>query len=323
MAKISHGRTKLVDGDTGEVSKHPGGALSGYCPRAGSMLLETIVPGTGYARRVLINTNCKTWGCLGCRDRLKKLFKLRVETGVSRLKRCAFVTLTYKLESERLEVAGCVARDWAAYLRLLRKESPWIAKMSYLRVMELTKKGTPHHHLVIGTIPEGKKIKCWRGKDFDIEEYQERRATCMCLSHEISRVWFRVTGDSYICHSIPVISARGAAGYMSKYLGKDFEGDRAVALGMQRRWSSSRGWPGSGRQRLEHSEKGEWDRTSWAPGHVGDDIGGGPADLMVRTGDDLDRKISLRETTKRLVRMLERGTHGNANVVAPHVHVKG
>ncbi len=46
---------------------------------------------------------------------------------------------------------------------------------------------------------------------------------------------------------------------MGKYLGKTFgtEG-RLKALGMSRRWSSSRGWPGNGRMRLAPTEQGGW-----------------------------------------------------------------
>ncbi len=46
---------------------------------------------------------------------------------------------------------------------------------------------------------------------------------------------------------------------MAKYLGKTFgQEDRAKELGMKRRWSSSRGWPGAGRMQLEPSLTKDW-----------------------------------------------------------------
>jgi len=46
---------------------------------------------------------------------------------------------------------------------------------------------------------------------------------------------------------------------MGKYLAKTFAAQsRHEALGMTRRWSSSRDWPGSGRIRLEPSLTSDW-----------------------------------------------------------------
>lgn len=114
----------------------------------------------------------------------------------------------------------------------------------------MTKKRTPHHHLVAGTIGNDERLRCWSGK-LPIRKYERRFETCDCTAHDIARHWYAVTGDSYIVHTTPVVGAYGAAGYMAKYLVKTFGQEReAKALGMSRRWSSSRGWPGAGRIRL-------------------------------------------------------------------------
>ena len=251
-----------------------------------------------------MNTNCKTWECVGCRDRLKALFKARVQTGVYRLGRCAFMTITYAAEGRWRQDAESVKKDWAALWRRLKVHEPWIAEMQYLRVMELTKKGTPHHHLAIGAVPSGRELKCWRRDDFWIDDYCARMDRCPCLAHGVARSWLKVTRDSLIVHTMPVLSARKAGAYMAKYLGKEFDNARAEALGMARRWSSSRGWPGSGRLHLAQTDKGGWDRTTYRDGHVETDIVGGPEDLLERSGDDLTKALAERSAADRFIRKL-------------------
>ena len=116
------------------------------------------------------------------------------------------------------------------------------------------------------------KIRCWRGR-LRIQEYERGRASCECLAHDFSRAWFAVTGDSYIVHTIPVYGAGGAASYMAKYLAKTFgEEDRFKALGMARRWSSSKGWPGTGRLRLAPSEGEGWKERVFSYGSLQADL---------------------------------------------------
>lgn len=134
--------------------------------------------------------------------------------------------------------------------------------------MEVTQKGTPHWHLVTGPVTHD-QIRCWSGQLVH-KQYVRRWDSCDCLAHEFSRAWYSVTGDSYIVHAMEVLGARGAASYMAKYLAKTFGAeDRHKALGMSRRWSSSRGWPGSGRMRLAPSEDGGWKERVFAYGHLG------------------------------------------------------
>jgi len=206
------------------------------------------------------------------------------------------MTLTYKAGSERLLAVDCVGKDWRALWRRLRQSEPEIAAMQWLRVMELTKKGTPHHHLVIGAVTG--KVRCWPRDRFRIREYRNGFDSCACLAHRVARQWYKVTGDTYIVHATEVSGTETAGAYMAKYLDKGFDGSRARELGMGRRWASSRGWPGNGRLRLLQTERGGWSRTSWAPHHVDEDILGGDAALMVRSGTDLTHKRSREKARK-------------------------
>ncbi len=226
--------------DTYKDNWDKGRGSSAACPRAGAVMLET----AGGATRQ-VTTNCNTWSCVACRDRNLRRFKAVVSCGCLTLGRCSFITITYKAGSKRLADAGCVQSDWAALMRRLKKQSPWIRKMAYLRVTELTKKGTPHIHAIFGTMPEEKRINCW-GSRFIIGPYKERMETCECFSHQVGRSWLKVTGgDSYICFAIAVTSAKGAGAYLAKYMGKHMQ-ERSVG----RRFNKSRNWPCEKRRRL-------------------------------------------------------------------------
>ncbi len=134
--------------------------------------------------------------------------------------------------------------------------------------MEVTRKGTPHHHLVAGTIPDDERIRCWSG-ELRIQQYLARFDSCECLAHALARHWYAVTGDSFIVHTTPVLGGGGAGAYMAKYLAKTFGAeDRFKALGMRRRWSSSRGWPGSGRQRLGPTVHEGWEERVFSYNRV-------------------------------------------------------
>lgn len=186
------------------------------------------------------------------------LFKARVSIGCLILGRCAFITVTYKVVEARRQNAAYVPKDWKALWRRLPELR---SQLKWLRVMEVTKLGMPHHHLVMGPVPDGMSIRCY-GRQFDWRRFQRSFDTCDCLSHVLSRAWALVTGDSFIVHTVPVVGAEGAGSYMAKYLGKTFGSEqRMKELGMKRRWSSSRGWPGNGRMRLKPTEEGDWYET--------------------------------------------------------------
>ncbi len=284
-----------------------GAGLSSSCPREGSILLES-----WKQKRVLVNTNCNSWRCVACRDRNRARFKAMVASGISHLTRSCFITITYRADAERLHIVGCVARDWKALWRLLRKNEPWLSPLPKLRVMELTKKGTPHFHLVIGNIPSEKRLRCF-GRNFDVVRYRLVFDDCPCVAHVIGRAWQQVQdGESWLVHAVPVAGAKGAASYMAKYLDKEFDGARGEALGMKRRWSTSRNWPSEKRSRLTESLKpAGWRRTVWAARKVLIEELTIDEELLARKETERQKAEARRAVRRRLVKQMEVGKHGN------------
>lgn len=274
-------------------------ATSSNCPRGGQIWLKTPI-----GNEVVMDTNCKTWGCKGCRDRIMSLFKARVEVGCSALGRCAFMTVTYKADSERLQNAECVTRDWKALWRHLKSSPSDTSNLKWLRVMEVTKRMTPHHHLVMGPI-DG-KIRCWSTR-FDVQDYKRRLDSCVCLAHVFARSWRVVTKDSWIVHTVPVTGAAGASSYMAKYLTKSFGTEaRLASVGMSRRWSSSRGWPGSVGLKLAQTDRQGWIAQEFHYGRNHFGLVDESEYLKERAGSDLMLALADRRNGKRVVRTLER-----------------
>lgn len=288
------------------VPEARGQASSSRCPRAGYIELVT-----KSGRTVVMETRCKTWRCLGCRDRIKSLFKARVEYGISHLEGCVFMTFTYRTGEKVAPRARSVTGDWRCLLKKWKANPLW-SGAEWLRVMELTKKGTPHHHLAVGwkSLERrlGNEARCY-GRVFKIKVFQERWDRCDCLSHSMSRLWLSVTGDSYIVHVVPIVGAAGAASYMAKYIAKEFDSRVATDLGMARRWSTSNGFPFGGQVRLAQTDKG-WYRKQWRKSWTGEI--GGPDDLMERVGDmevmEMTRKRKLKGLAMELARKV-----GNVN----------
>lgn len=221
--------------------------------------------------KIVMPTNCKTWACVSCRDRLKALFQARVEAGCSALGQCAFITLTYRYVTRKdgsnsIRNVYSVRRDWRVLLKRLQR-TPWMKALQWLRVIEVTKAGQPHLHLVMGPIPGNVQLRCWRKDRYEARMFIKRKGTCLCFAHTLSSMWERITQDSWIVDARYVLGGRHAAAYLAKYL---FKGalvrERLELLGFTRRWSSSRGWPGNGRMRLLASTKKQWDRVDFYPG---------------------------------------------------------
>jgi len=126
----------------------------------------------------------------------------------------------------------------------------------------------------------------------------------------VARLWFKVTGDSYITHAMPVGGAGGMATYLSKYMMKTFGQDRT---GMSRRWSTSWNWPGNGRVRLRETVRKNWAVVKYMPGHKASDLKEeGPKALLQRTGPAWAVKY-MRISTERASRLeVERMLYGNA-----------
>ena len=247
--------------DTNKDKWYKGSALTSECPRAGHALMRSKKGVT------MVNTNCNSWRCISCRNRNIYRFQRLVKTGMSQSTTSGFITFTYKQGSARLADAQCVSKDWRALWRIVKRADPQLSKSPWLRVMELTKKGTPHIHMVVTKL-EGRRVTC-SGPHFDVQQYRERLADCDCVAHTFGRAWSQVTkGESYIVHGIVASKGSGAGLYLAKYMTKTFDGERAKLLGMERRWSTSRNWEGEKRARFKETLYHEWIRTWWMAGQV-------------------------------------------------------
>lgn len=240
------------------------------CPKRGWIWLTT-----SSNRTVVMETTCKTWGCAACAKKLKALFSMRVEAGISALGRCAFTTFTLRREDEALG-ADYVRVAWKEFSRRWNRTEEGF---QWLKVVELTKRRQPHLHLVMGPV-EG-HLRCY-GPRRKIGDWFRRDRDCACLSHRLSRIWEQVTGDSWVVYLVEVSGGGGAAGYLSKYMAKTHE-QRALLweAGFSRRWSTSKGWPGGGRIRLRQTERGGWKARDM---HSFGTTKPNPPDLEVRVG---------------------------------------
>lgn len=255
---------------------------------------------------LLMRTACKTWGCPPCATSVLALFKARVEIGVSRLGRCAFITVTYRTRAgrRRFQTADVSGKDWRAFLRRLNHEGNM--PNAWLKVTELTQQRVPHHHLLVGPISGA--MRCYRSDTFDARRHLNRIDSCSCLSHTWSRNWLAVTGDSYICHVTPVLGPGGAGAYLGKYMAKNHtERELLGHLGYARRWSSSRTWPGGGRLRLLQTVEGGWNNITWTAMYIEQaEMDRNPRHLLQRTGENLTLALADKRSKRGAQTRLER-----------------
>ncbi len=212
--------------------------LSGeHCERRGAILVARKDPVTQLAdttERWVIGTNCKTWRCPTCRLKRHAMVKMRMVYGCTILEASFFITLTYRKDASQNEDAQSVGKDWYRFLRRWKSRNP---NLSWFRVIELTKKGQPHLHLIAGGL---------------IDVKTEEVESC------VRDAWAMATRrngqiESYIVKAIPVTYEGKVAGYMAKYMVKAFYDQRAKLekMGFLRRFSRSRNWPSPGELHLE------------------------------------------------------------------------
>lgn len=283
---------KPIDG--GKV-RH-GSLLFGKCDRSG--YTELFSKG---GSSIILPTTCKTWGCVICRTKLIGLFKARVEIGVSTLGLCGFITTTYQADNAAHRDAASVAKDWAALWRRLRRKG---RRWKWLKVTELTKRGIPHHHIVLGPLDPKLTVRCHgrtikKGRETQI--YLRRMGTCACLAHIFAREWREITNDSFMCFATPVTDPEGAGSYMGKYMSKQFLEEHREG----RRFSTSRDWPGGKRMRLRVTEEEGWAyirRWGAAWFTSTDDLNAVEKErepwLLDRVGDDLTKHILMRNSKR-------------------------
>ena len=212
-------------------------AISSHCPKGGFVWLH---PQTG--KKLLVPTTCKTWSCLGCRDRKKTEVLNKIEYGCHVLKACWLITLTLRKGSEEPKTAAFVERSWRSLMMRLRRWDPLLAnRLAWFKVVELTENDQPHLHLIVSGIDPDEEA---RADVFSVGNGQTRTQEDSQIAAIWSHFWEEVTKDSYVVDVVRVWGPRGAAGYLSKYLIKDmFQREKKEELGFIRRFSSSRRWP--------------------------------------------------------------------------------
>lgn len=142
-----------------------------------------------------------------------------------------------------------------------------------MKIVELTKKGQPHLHLITTGVPGGKVSKC-KGNRKD-KGYVTNGCFLpgeSCIYHEVAKAWARVTAklgnESWVVDVSKVRSQKKAAQYVSKYITKGGgDGKRLRALGFSRVWSASQGFTPDLRIRLRGTVEGKWAKVEfWQPG---------------------------------------------------------
>ncbi len=240
---------------------HIGGRASSQdCPRAGYVMLtydEDYDP-------LVVETRCKTWGCRSCRDKVLAAVKRRMEYGCSMIGSSWLITLTYRSGPDILVPdADTVAGDQRLLFRFLKVRNP---NLTWFKVVELTARGIPHLHLIVGGLI-GTKGRCGSPRT---SNWVDQECNIGCIQHEWGKAWQAITG-SYVVGVSAVLGDRGAAAYLAKYLAKShYLREPYEALGFKRRWSCSRNWPRANVQ-LRGSAEELWKKVLVVPkgGRIG------------------------------------------------------
>lgn len=190
------------------------------------------------------------------------LVRDRMESGCLTDESYMLITFTYHMGYESQRDAACVKEDWTALLRLWKRSCP---NLRWFKVVEATKKGQPHLHLLVSGI--GDRVadcKHDRGECRHPRTARWAWSVCRvnCLEHELSKYWNDITGDSWIVDARPGFGVRGASAYLTKYMAKGFEEfARLTELGFKRRYSTSRNWPRPDKLQLANTGREVWDNS--------------------------------------------------------------
>lgn len=224
------------------------------CPRSGYAILTK-----KEGKRLLIKTRCKTQRCAVCGPAVRAAIALKAEIGSWIHGDSFFITLTLRMGTECIRDAVYVQRVMRAFLSKLKRDHQ--IKLKYMKVVELTKKGQPHLHLVAAGMPSGRVTRCPGRKN----EKRWVENGCFqvgepCLLHVVSQTWLAVTSDSWVCDVSPVRSGPAAGRYISKYVGKWDQG-KMLKLGFKRKWSATQGFTPDLHLRLRGTVEKKWIKT--------------------------------------------------------------
>ena len=212
------------------------------------------ITGTNRGKQLRVPASCKRWDCFHCGRAKKKQLWWRFTEGVRKhwpKERFALLTLTYRWKRTTESVEQAIARagvDSPLGVRLQRSPMEWRKaltrdfrvlyrryerdfgeKLSFFRVIEITKGGAPHHHAIIRIT-----------KDTDEEWFRSN--------------WADITRDGHPVHCADLYSKgrrsrlgfdistnRLAFNYVFKYIGKSFERSVLAGTGIHK-YAKSRDW---------------------------------------------------------------------------------
>lgn len=228
------------------------------CPKWQYISLKTKA-GTEY----ITESRCKSWRCSICRKTKFNEVMVKMEYGCLMLPESYLITLTRKAGITPENTADSVSLAFAAWLRILKKRHN--LNLKWFKVIELTKQGTPHLHLIAG-------INGFQGKDSCVKKDKSGNKLYSrswlkkddgCLAHIMGKVWLEVTQNSFIVDVEEIYNPAGAAAYLLKYLTKSFlHRYELEEMGFLRRYSASRNWPREPAGMLLGTELDKWDKTT-------------------------------------------------------------
>ncbi len=218
----------------------PGNTHTEICPRRGYAYLKT-----NHGELLVIPTNCKTWSCKSCQRRKMNHVTAVISYGLYNMG-WFLVSVTYVAQGNprypavNPVTAKSARLDWLALLRRLDRNPATTNNLTWLQVMELTKRKQLHRHILIHF--DG--IENTRPDCGSVSYKNRLYSKCTCFNCILVRYWYIITGDSFVVDVTKVYS-KGVAPYLTKYLAKSMQGgDREIleSRGIKRLWSCSRNW---------------------------------------------------------------------------------
>jgi len=281
------------------------------CPRWGYVNLTT-KSGSTYT----VKTICKTWGCPVCRFKRASYVKAMMERGILMGGFFYLITLTLRAEERDKHLADFVSVAWTRLLRLLKRSYP---ELMWFRVVEATKKGTPHLHVIMGGMGKRRDGKSTHGRYPPYSEAFIRDRSCVCLLHEVGFIWWEAT-NAFVVDVEQIYNPAGAVRYLAKYLVKGFLDRQSLEdLGYSRRYSMSRNWPRGEALRLRGSSEDRWEKIEIIPGWYRNDVQerlealSRGARLLESVGDDLTLEIAGRRRLKASITKIEKMKRATEN----------
>lgn len=155
----------------------------------------------------IVPARCKKWSCPDCGPRKARKLAARIMKTPCR----RFITLTVRPDPalSPAQLLDVLSASWRiCWKRIKRAQGP--RATGYVRIVELTKAGTPHLHIVADSayIPQ----------------------------RQLSRWWQELTGSPIVDIRV-VKTARGVSRYLTKYLTKAHD-----VITSRRKWSATNGF---------------------------------------------------------------------------------